>query len=62
MADWKPSWENKPKVDLTEKIKQVREEFDALPEKGRYALGSKGVMLLRKIHMLECGIDVEEGE
>ena len=59
MDDWKPSWENKPKVDLTEKIKEAREEFNALPKGCRYALGSKGVMLLHKIHMLECGIDVE---
>ena len=30
------------------------------PKKGRYNLGSKGVMLLHKIHLLECGIDIEE--
>ena len=59
MSDWKPSWEGKIKEDLTEKIRKAREEFNALPKKGRYALGSKGVMLLNKIHTLKCGIDVE---
>ena len=47
-------------ADLKLKIQKIRNEFNNLPKKGRYNLGSKGVMLLHKIHLLECGIDIEE--
>ena len=44
---------------IEKKILKFREELNKIPKRKRYALGSKGVMLLHKIHLLECGIDVE---
>lgn len=39
---------------IKEKIKQLRGEFDRLPDKMKFALGSRGVDLLGKIHRLKC--------
>ena len=40
--------------------KELRQEFDSLPKKNRYSLGSRGVDILNKIHRLEIKRDKEE--
>ena len=43
--------------NLKEKIKKLYEEFDSLPKKEQYSLGSKGVEILNKIHKLEIKLE-----
>ena len=42
------------KREIEKKIKNLRRELDALPMRGKFALGSKGCELTSKIFRLEC--------
>ncbi|KKM61906.1 hypothetical protein LCGC14_1527000 [marine sediment metagenome] len=44
-------------ADKKEQIAELYKELYEIPENKRYALGSKGVKIINKIHKLKC----EEG-
>ena len=42
---------------IRKEIIELRHEFNDLPKRRRYSLGSKGVEILNKIHRLECELE-----
>ncbi|MFX0141418.1 MAG: hypothetical protein ACFFDN_47710 [Candidatus Hodarchaeota archaeon] len=44
-------------MDYMTEILKLRKELDALPEKGKFDLGGKGIELLTRIHRLECKLE-----
>ena len=48
-------------LEVRAEIKELRTEFDALSQKQKFSLGSKGITLLSKIHKLNCKLDAIGG-
>ncbi len=47
----------KEEKEIKNQIEEIRKELDAIPLNKRVQLGSKGLVLLSKIHKLKCKLE-----